>query len=151
MSKFYSSPCKLSTLIFISLLSFTSRSLCQIDSVHIHGEFNGLTLKKNSLITFHVNDFVLGKQLSFYSSIDSAGRFDIKFPMRCTQDIFWRYDEDSLFSLIVSPKDSLKILIDKAGAHFFGRNAKACEEINFMRKLNESAFPLSRENAALTH
>ena len=142
--------------IFVTSILFSGNSASLripgwADTVYIHGEIKTPRQKNKSIVTFHVNDYVTGKLLNYYSSIDSTGKFDVKFFLRNTQDIFWRYNEDSLFRLIISPKDSLTIIINKGGIHFSGRNAKASEDINIMRSPYRKAFPSKEEEKAVGH
>ena len=139
--------------VFINPFLF-SRNICPItsrsaDTIYIHGEIKTLLQGKNTIVTFLVNDYVLARQLNYYSNIDSSGKFDIKFPVRCTQNIFWKYNEDSIFNLIVSPNDSLAIILDKVGAHFLGSGAIVNENMNLMWPLYKRSFPSSEEEKAI--
>jgi len=137
----------LSIVLFLFLASAIAKPF-RGDTVRIYGEIREVRL--GSMVTFFVNDYVLGRQLTHYSNLDKDGKFEIEFTVRNTQDIFWRYNQDTLLRLIVSPGDSLKIIVSKAGAQFFGTDAQTNIEFSRLWQRYENAFPEIEESKALS-
>jgi thiol-disulfide isomerase/thioredoxin len=110
------------------------------DSVFVNGRIT-LPDGKSRSIFFVFWDQLLGINRKEYAMLDENGRFEIKLFIRSTSPILWRYQgkETQDGFLIVSPGDSLTIIIEGSAVTFSGRNAAASADYYHMRSRQEWA------------
>ncbi|MEJ1241647.1 thioredoxin family protein [Chryseolinea sp. T2] len=110
------------------------------DTVVITGKINiPINAKGQVVATFYIIDYLLAAERTYFSVIDSTGNFHVRFFLRNTQDISWRFDKaQPSRQLLLAPGDSLHIVVDQSGFHFSGANAKASKDIHNMRTPEES-------------
>jgi thiol-disulfide isomerase/thioredoxin len=115
----------------------TVPALPKEDSAFIKGQII-LRDKKPSSITFYVVDYLVGIEKPERASVDVEGRFQIRFFIRNTHQVSWRYDERGSYgSLILSPGDSLTLIVTDDQVQFFGTNAAASEDHYHLRTQKE--------------
>lgn len=92
------------------------------DSAFIEGQFI-LSDEKPASVTFYVVDYWLGIERNEHTTVDNEGRFQIKFFIRNTHQVNWAIAERRNHgTLILSPGDSLTLMITDSGAKFSGKN-----------------------------
>lgn len=107
------------------------------DSAFINGQII-LSGEKPASIHFAVVDYLLGVENYEYAAIDDEGRFQIKFFIRNTHQVFCSYGEKRKYNtLILSPGDSLTLVVNDDDAKFFGKNARATENYYHLRSPKE--------------
>lgn len=90
------------------------------DSAFIDGKII-LSEEQPTFVQFFVSDYLLGVQRSEYATVDNEGRFQIKFFIRNTHEVYWRFGENGLSNVIlVSPGDSLTIMMNDKEITFAG-------------------------------
>lgn len=107
------------------------------DSVFIVGQII-LSGQKPQAVSFALWDHWLGTNKTYYTSLDSAGRFQITLLIRHTNPVLWRYSDKARWqTIIVSPGDSLTIVVNDTEIKFLGRNAAASEDYYHLRTSKE--------------
>jgi thiol-disulfide isomerase/thioredoxin len=108
------------------------------DSAFINGQII-LSDEKPVSIRFAVVDYLLGVEKYEYATIDDEGRFQIKFFIRNTHQVYCSYGEKRrrYNMLILSPGDSLTLSVNNDDVKFFGKNARASENYYQLRSPKE--------------
>jgi thiol-disulfide isomerase/thioredoxin len=112
------------------LLLLLSQLVClkvlAADSTFVEGKL--MNQYKQNLISFYVDDFVLGNQNTYVTETGSDGSFAIGFPLRHTQDVLVSFEDGHFTQLILSPNDRLWAEFGVTSI-FRGKNAAVCQNI----------------------
>jgi thiol-disulfide isomerase/thioredoxin len=115
----------------------TAPALLKQDSAYIKGQII-LSGEKPASVTFFVVDYLLGIERPEHASVDAEGRFEIRFFIRNTHQVTWRYGERrNQGTLILSPGDSLTVIATDNEVKLFGKNAAPSEDYHHIRTQKE--------------